>query len=231
MVALYVLLGFILLLLIDAFVIRAEKKYHPAFKKEYEIIENVVFDNISVTVPADSYISKGHTWAQLLGNGLVKIGVDEFVLKSIGKFIVTKISKPGTLLKKGDPVIEVKLGIKTISLRSPIDGTVNYVNDNLIGKNISDPYGEDWGVIMSPVNFDKNAASLRTNENVVEWMKSEFLKLKHYLGDSLVQTYIPDQNVQLMGATMFDGGKIVEGAVSQLNQESIKRFEDEFLTV
>ena len=231
MVALYVLLGFILLLVIDAFVIRAEKKYHPAFKKKYEIVENVVFDNISVAVPADSYISKGHTWAELLGNGLVKVGVDEFVLKSIGKFIVTKISKPGTLVKKGDPVIEVKLGEKTINLHSPIDGTINYINDAIIGKNISDPYGEDWGVIMSPINFDKNAASLRTNENVVEWMKSEFLKLKLYLRDSLVQTYLPDGNAQLAGATMFDGGKIVEGAVSQLNQKSIKKFEDEFLTV
>jgi len=30
---------------------------------------------------------------------------------------------------------------------------------------------------------------------------------------------------------MFDGGKIIEGAVSQLNLESIKKFEDEFLTV
>lgn len=99
-IALYVLLGFILLLLIDAFVIRAEKKYHPAFKKKNEIIENIVFDNIYVAIPADSFISKGHTWAELLGKGLVKIGVDEFVLKSIGKFIVTKISKPGTLVKK-----------------------------------------------------------------------------------------------------------------------------------
>jgi glycine cleavage system H lipoate-binding protein len=232
MVALYVLLGFILLLIIDAFVIRAEKKYHPAFKKKYEIIEDVVFDNISVSVPADSFISKGHTWAELLGNGLVKIGIDEFVLKSVGKFIVTKISKPGTLIKKGDPVIEVKLGEKILILRSPIDGTINYINDNLIGKNISDPYGEDWGAILSPANFDKNAASLQANENVVEWMKSEFLKLKSYLKDNVVQhCLLPDNHAQLAGATMFDGGKIVEGAVSQLNQESIKKFEDEFLTV
>jgi glycine cleavage system H lipoate-binding protein len=231
MVALYVLLGFILLLIIDAFVIRAEKKYHPAFKKKYEIIENVVFDNISVAVPADSYISKGHTWAELLGNGLVKIGVDEFVLKSLGKFVVTKILKPGTLIKKGDPIIEVKLAEKIINLRSPIDGTINYVNDDLIGKNISDPYGEDWGVIMSPVNFDKNALSLKTNENVVEWMRLEFLKLKNYLRETMLQPYLPDGNTQLAGATMFDGGKMVEGAVSQLNMESIKKFEDEFLTV
>ena len=231
MIALYVLLGFILLLLIDAFVIRAEKKYHPAFKKKYEIIENVVFDNISVAVPADSFVSNGHTWAEILGNGLIKVGVDEFVLKSVGKFIVTKIMKPGTLIKKGDPIVEVKLGEKSLSFRSPIDGTINYVNDSLIGKNISDPYGEDWGVIMSPVNFDKNAITLKSNEKVVEWMKLEFIKLKNYLKDNSAQNCLPEMNTRLAGLTMLDGGKIVEGAISQLNLESIKKFEDEFLKV
>src|SRR3972149_6763119 len=164
MVALYVLLGFILLLVIDYFVIRAEKKYHPAFKKSYELVENVVFDNISVTVPADSYVSKGHTWAELQGNGTIKIGIDEFVLKSMGKFIVTNIARTGTLLKKGDIIIDAKLGDnppRRISFRSPVDGTINFVNDDLVGKTISDPYGEDWGVIVAPVNFEKNAASLK----------------------------------------------------------------------
>ena len=127
--------------------------------------------------------------------------------------------------------MEVKLGEKTINFRSPVDGTVNYINENLIGKNISDPYGEDWGVIMSPINFDKNAASLKSNEKVVEWMKGEFLKLKNYLKDNVIQPCLLEEQIQLTGTTMFDGGKIVEGAVSQLSKESVKKFEDEFLKI
>jgi len=224
MVALYVLLGFILLLVIDYFVIRAEKKYHPAFKKSYELVENVIFDNISVTVPADSYVSRGHTWAELQGNGLIKIGIDEFVLKSIGKFIVTNIVKSGTLLKKGDIIIEAKLGDKNLSFRSPVDGTINFVNDDLIGKTISDPYGEDWGIMVSPINFENNAASLKANEKVIDWMKNEFIRLKNYIVENSIKP-------QLAGVTMLDGGKMIEGAVAQLDKESIKKFEDEFLTI
>lgn len=224
MVALYVLLGFILLLVIDYFVIRGEKKFHPAFQKKYEIVENVVFDNISVTVPADSYVSKGHTWAEMLGNGLIKIGVDEFVLKSVGKFMVTNLIKQGTVVKKGDVIIEAKLGDKSLSFRSPVDGTVNFVNDDLVGKTVSDPYGEDWGVMVTPINFEKNAASLKANEKVVEWMKNEFIRLKSYLVESSAQP-------QLAGVTMLDGGKMLEGAVAHLNKESVKKFEDEFLKV
>jgi glycine cleavage system H protein len=224
MVALYVLLGFILLLVIDAFIIKAENKFHPAFQKNYEIVENVVFDNINISIPADLYLSKGHTWAELLGNGLIKVGIDEFVLKTVGNFIVTKIVKAGALVKKGDRIIEGKLGEKNLSFRSPIDGTISFINDDLIGKNISDPYGSDWGVIISPVNFEKNAASLKVNEKVVEWMGNEFRRFKNFL----IQ-YTPQP--QLAGVTMFDGGKMIQGVVSHLNKESVKKFEDEFLKI
>ena len=226
MVALYVLLAFVLLLIIDYFVIRGEKKYHPAFQKKFEVVENIIFDNISVTVPADSYVSKGHTWAELQGNGLIKVGIDEFILKSIGSFIVTSIVRSGTLVKKGDPIIDVMLGEKKISFRSPVDGTINFVNDDLIGRSISDPYGEDWGVVLSPINFEKNASALKANEKVVDWMKSEFIRLKNYLLESTAGS-----QVQLAGVTMLDGGKMIEGSVARLDNASVKKFEDEFLKV
>lgn len=224
MVALYVLLGFILLMIIDYFIIRGEKKYHPAFQKSYEVVENVVFDNMSVAVPADTFVSKGHTWAELQGNGTIKIGIDEFILKSVGKFMVTGMSRPGTVVRKGDQIIEAKLGDKSLNFYSPVDGTVNFINDDLIGKTFSDPYREDWGIIVTPVNFDKNAASLKTNEKVVDWMREEFIRLKNYLIESSAQP-------KLAGVTMLDGGKLVEGAAAHLDKESIKKFEDEFLKV
>jgi glycine cleavage system H lipoate-binding protein len=224
MLALYCLLGFILLLVIEYYSIKGEKKFHPAFQKNYEVIENVVFDNISVTIPVDSYVSKGHTWASLQGSGLVKVGVDEFVLKSIGKFIVTNMARPGSVVKKGDVIIEARLGNKVFGFRSPVDGTVNFINDDIIGKIISDPYGEDWGIMLTPINFEKNAKSLKANEVVVEWMKNEFCRLKNHLVEMSAQP-------KLAGVTMFDGGKIVEGAVSQLTDESMKIFESEFLSI
>ncbi len=224
MVALYCLLGFILLLIIEYYSIKGEKKFHPAFQKNYEVIENVVFENLSVTIPVDSYISKGHTWAGLQGNGLVKVGVDEFALKSIGKFIVTRIAKPGSVVKKGDIIIEAKLGDKTFGFRSPVDGTINFINDDLVGKTISDPYGEDWGIFVSPINFERNVKDLKANEAVVEWMKNEFSRLKNYLIEMSAQP-------KLAGVTMLDGGKIVEGAVSQLTNESMKIYENEFLSI
>jgi hypothetical protein len=78
--------------------------------------------------------------------------------------------------------------------------------------------------MVTPINFEKNAASLQANEKVVDWMKNEFIRLKNYLVESSAQP-------QLAGVTMLDGGKMLEGAVAHLNKESVKKFEDEFLKV
>ena len=122
MVALSVLLGFILLIIIDYFVLRAEKKLHPAFIKNYKVIDNVSFKNLSVTVPADVFISRGHTWAELQKNGVFKIGLDEFIKKSIGDFVITRVTQPGSYVKEGDPIIEAELGKRKIVFRSPVEG-------------------------------------------------------------------------------------------------------------
>ena len=78
--------------------------------------------------------------------------------------------------------------------------------------------------MVAPINFEKNAVSLKANEKVVDWMKNEFIRLKDYLIASTA-------NLQLAGDTMLDGGKMTEGAVAHLNKESVKKFEDEFLMI
>ena len=224
MVALSVLLGFLLLLIIDYFVLRAEKKLHPAFIKNYKVIDSVAFNNLSVTIPADTFISKGHTWAKPDKNGFVKVGVDEFVTKSMGEFVITNTAPNGILLNEGDPVIEARLGNKKIIFRSPVNGQVILQNHDLPGKRITDPFSEDWGVVIKTQEFQKSSKKLKINEEVIEWMKSELIRFKSYLEVRLT-------NPKLAGVTMFDGGHIVEGVVSHLDNESIEIYEKEFLSI
>lgn len=224
MVALSVLLGFILLLIIDYFVLRAEKKLHPAFIKNYSVTDSVAFNNLSVKVPADIFISKGHTWAEPDKNGFIKVGVDEFITKSLGDFVITNTAQNGILVNEGDPVIEAKLGKKKIIFRSPVSGKVVLQNHDLPGKKITDPFGEDWGVIIKPENFHSHTEKLKINEEVIEWMKSELRRFKIYLEDRL-------SNPQLAGVTMFDGGHIVPGVVSHLDDESIEKYQKDFLSI
>jgi glycine cleavage system H lipoate-binding protein len=224
MVALSVLLGFILLLICDYVVLRAEKKIHPAFVKNYKIIDSVAFNNLSVTIPADTFVSKGHTWAKPDKNGLLKVGVDEFITKSIGDFVITDVAPNGILLNEGDPIIEARLGNKTVVFRSPVSGKVILQNQDLQGKRIDDPFNEDWGVLIKTQEPKQFPARLKINEEVIEWMKEELIRFKNYLEERLTDP-------KLAGVTMFDGGHIVEGVVSHLDKESIEIYEKEFLSI
>jgi glycine cleavage system H lipoate-binding protein len=224
MVALSVLLGFVLLLICDYVVLRAEKKIHPAFVKNYKIIDSVAFNNLSVTIPADTFVSKGHTWAKPDKNGMVKVGVDEFITKSMGDFVITNTAPNGILLNEGDPVIEARLGGKKVVFRSPVGGQVILQNHDLPGKRIDDPFNEDWGVIIKTQEFQQFSKKLRINEEVIEWMKGELIRFKSYLQERL-------SDPKLAGVTMFDGGHIVEGVVSRLDNESIEIYEKEFLSI
>lgn len=224
MVALSVLLGFLLLLIIDFFVLRAEKKMHPAFVKNYEVVDSVSFNNLSVRVPADLFISRGHTWAEPDRNGLIKIGVDEFITKSLGEIKVTNTAQNGILINEGDPVIEARLGGKKIVFRSPVSGRIVSKNHDLPGKIITDPFGEDWGVIIKPENFQSGTGKLKTNEEVIDWMKNEMRRFKSFLEERLATP-------GLAGVTMYDGGHLVSGAVSHLDGQSVELYEKEFLSI
>ncbi len=224
MVALYVLLGFILFVIIDVFILLAEKKLHPAFVKGYEINEYVTSDKLQVKIPVDTFVSKGHTWAQLLRNGHVKIGIDEFALKSLGEVRIQNLVFSGDLIKQGEKIMEAKIGGNKVSFYSPVDGTVQEVNQSIINKNITDPYGEDWGIMISPVNFEKNKKLCKINEELIDWMKNEFDRLRNYILLNLTQP-------QLAGQTMYDGGKLIENVAAYLNQEKLNQFEKEFLSL
>lgn len=224
MVALSVLLGFLLLLIIDYFVLRAEKKMHPAFVKNYEVVDSVSFNNLSVRVPADLFISKGHTWAQPDRNGLIKIGVDEFIVKSLGEVMVTNTAQNGLLVNEGDPVIEARLAGKKIVFRSPVTGRVITMNHDLPGKIITDPFGEDWGVIIKPEKFQPAHGSLKINEEVIYWMKNEMKRFKSFLEERL-------SGPGMAGVTMYDGGHLVPGVVAHLDGQSVELYEKEFLTI
>lgn len=219
MTALFVGITFILFILIDILVLRTQKRKHPAF----DLSPIAVFNKGSFVQNEKVYISPGHTWAQILNDGLVKIGIDDFVLKALGKLSVIDVAKENTEINRGDIIFRGEFDRKRISFRSPIDGEVKTVNKEIIGGVLDDPYKKGWGLIISPKNLEENLRSLKTGNEVTKWFKEEFLRLKDFLSENMPK-------LELAGITMHDGGNIIEGAVAKINEEGIKDFEKEFLT-
>jgi glycine cleavage system H protein len=159
--------------------LKAQKRKHPAFEESTK----PVFNKKSLSLPERIFVSKGHTWAELNPDGLAKVGVDEFVLKALGKIAVNNVVKEQTTVKQGDVVFEGNSGKGHFTFRSPIDGIVKEVNVNL--KSVDDPYRKDWSLIIAPANWDTNIKNLKNGSALVSWLKeNEHLVRLSYRGRS-----------------------------------------------
>jgi glycine cleavage system H lipoate-binding protein len=159
-----------------------------------------------------------------MGSDKIKAGIDDFVIHALGKLQISEIIPAGTKIKKGDVMIKGKFDSKSVNFLSPIDGVIDSINKNIIGKIINDPYENDWGVVIKTADANFSLSQLFLGTNAVNWMKNEFKKLKDFL---VMNSYKPE----LVGVTMYDGGNVVEGAIANLDENSMKDFEAMFLSL
>jgi hypothetical protein len=100
---------------------------------------------------------------------------------------------------------------------------VKSINQEIIGRTLNDPYGNDWGLVIAPINMEDNLNTLKLGHTAIEWMKDEFKRLKDFLSENSFRA-------EPVGVTMYDGGNVMEGAVSKIDDEGLKQFEEEFLS-
>lgn len=217
MVFILVLIAIAIMILVDVFIIKARKE-----KLAYT--SPSVFNRKSLIAPAGYYFSKGHVWAQLMDGDKIKAGIDDFIIHAFGKISVSEFAPTGTRLKKGDVLLKGKIDSKTVKFLSPVDGVVDSVNNDILGKSITDPYDKDWGVVIKPNDVNNALVSFFFGNGAVSWMKNEFRKLKDFL---VMNSHKPE----LVGVTMYDGGNVVEGAITHLDENGMKDFETMFLSV
>jgi len=218
MVPLLALATFVIFLVADYFVLKSQKKEHPAFATFS------VFNKSSLAIPMQYLLSKGHLWLNAMRDGGVKVGIDEFILKAFKKIQLVNFVSEGTEVKKGDVLFSGKVGEHYLNFYSPVNGKVSLVNKNIAGKNIESPYEDDWGLILTPDKSALETAALRTKEKSVQWLEEELRRLKDFLS-------LHTSDPELVGLTMADGGNIVEGIAGNFSEKTLQAFEKEFLSL
>lgn len=215
MVALFVVLTFLFFILIDLLVLKAQGKEHPAFAVK-------VFDK-RFFFPTEGILSLGHLWLQKAQNGLYKLGIDEFILKALGKLHLIPLKAEGELVNKGEPILQAVFGNRTITFRAPVDGAIKFINKNIQEKLVDDPYGDDWAMLIEPkTNVSLSTAFLKTGNDAIKWLHDEFNRFKDFVAAKAGQP-------ELAGITLQDGGNIVEGVLRSFDDNAIKEFEEQFL--
>ena len=130
-------------------------------------------------VPAGIFISPAHNWVSVELNGMVRIGIDDFTQKILGKIDSIALPNKGQKIKKGESIFSIKQGSRTMTFPAPVSGKVVSVNTELNDRieyvNMK-PYELGWMCCVEPTNLNEDLQSLKIGSDTVSWYQKEIDK-------------------------------------------------------
>jgi glycine cleavage system H lipoate-binding protein len=200
-------------------------------KKAATIIPGSTFKSVlnenSLIVPAGIYFDKTHTWAFMEQNGVVKVGIDDFMQHITGAITRIKMKKQGENVKKGDQILSIVQNGKQLNLYSPISGIIKEQNKSLDENSSiinSSPYNNGWVYKMEPTNWIRENQLLFMADKQRQYIKSEFSRLKDFISLALNSDTKKYSQIVLQ-----DGGELRDGILSNLGPEEWEDFQTKFI--
>ncbi|MFQ6091750.1 MAG: glycine cleavage system protein H [bacterium] len=176
-------------------------------------------------LPHGLFFHKGHTWANLEASGRMKVGVDDFAQKVLGRFDRFKLREIGEAVKQGEKIFSVEQGKRAAVFTSPVDGVIRSINGKVTedpGVVKEHPYEAGWIYTIEPTNLANNVKRLASDKKALSWLRNEMRKLRDFLAEQCLQD-------KLVGQTLQDGGLPVEGLLEHMDDFTWKHFQEEFL--
>lgn len=127
-------------------------------------------------IPGGVFISEGHCWAGISQDGTVKIGLDDFAKKLIGKIDGIDFPNLGMNISIGQPLFGIKQRNKSVQFLSPVSGQVKSINHELMD-NIEllefTPYEKNWICIIGADKIEAELQQLKIGKNAVNFYQEE----------------------------------------------------------
>ncbi len=179
----------------------------------------------AISVPEGLFFHPGHSWAAITQDGWVKVGMDDFLNKLVGKIDGVEVKNLGGEVKQGDPLIVLRQGNRKAEIVAPVDGKVEMFNEKVAGdpQSIKDnPYNESWVCAVKPTNLIDNLKKLNIAETAKSWAREEVDRLAGFFTGANFEN-------KLVGQTLQDGGAPVEGVLTHMSDDAWDKFQNEFL--
>jgi CheY-like chemotaxis protein/glycine cleavage system H lipoate-binding protein len=140
------------------------------------LTENEKIGSGEFAIPGGVFLSEGHCWAAIDQDGTVKVGIDDFAKKLIGKIDDIEFPNLGMNITKGQPLFMVKQDNKSIQFNSPVSGQVKKVNQELrddIASLEYTAYEKNWICQIDADNLDTELSQLKIGKNAVNFYQEE----------------------------------------------------------
>lgn len=213
-----------LLEFVKKLLIKREDRINKTLKPKVHITqmkENLSSSTPEFQIPGGVFISEGHCWANISEEGLVKVGLDDFAKKIIGKIDSIGLPNLGMSVKKGQSLFTVNQDQKSLSFKSPVSGKVKevnkFINDELDSLNLS-PYDINWICTIDADELDSELQTLKIGRSAVSFYQEDIERLQ-----SLKKKIKTGKEAELE-----PNGAIFVGEMEKLDEISWKRFAEEF---
>lgn len=195
-----------------------DQYFHDQFKV-FTVIKPVEYDDISgVSLPCGYYLHSGHTWAKIEDKNTIRIGIDDFASRLLGKFSKVKVPLMGKQLYQGKDAIHIRRNGNTAAFQAPLSGVVTEVNPNINkdpGLVNSDPYVDGWILNLYCSDLKNELRNLMFMSSSKSYMNNEVEHLYRFL-----------EETHLMAA---DGGQLGSDIYGNLPGLSWERLLKEFI--
>jgi CheY-like chemotaxis protein len=174
-------------------------------------------------LPGGLFISSGHVWANVTVPGLVRLGVDDFARKMIGRIEAVELPAKGATFRKGERLFSIRQGERVAMFYAPISGRVHDVNAELphhLDWLKRRPYDQGWVCSIKPEHLADELGHLKIGEIAAAWYQAEIARLQQLLG-----------SVQGNGlsAAAPATGSLAEGQLEQADDSTWIKFTQAFL--
>lgn len=154
--------------------------------------------------PEDRRYLPGHTWAGELPSGRIRVGVDGFAARLLRRLTAVILPATGTPVSRGRAACWIEDESATVSLRSPVSGTVLRGNRRLLaypGLAAEDPYGRGWLLEVSSGPGEAVLDGLMEGDEARERTRADLRHLRE------VATQALSRSAPSVGPTLADGGE------------------------
>jgi glycine cleavage system H lipoate-binding protein len=172
-------------------------------------------------VPENLRYHPGHTWALSESPTLVRIGVDDFASRLIGKIERIALPQRGQWVRQGQKIWTIFRDGKSVDMVSPIEGTVAEINEAAARDPESarkDPYGDGWLLTVQAPDAKTSFRNLLGGTLARWWMQESANRLHSRMPMAL-------------GALAQDGGVAIDNVTAQIPGEDWASIAKDFFLV
>jgi glycine cleavage system H lipoate-binding protein len=162
----------------------------------------------AMEVAPDRFHDAQHLWLRVLPNERAQVGLDPMAARLLNRASEIKLPPVGVRVRKGDPVLAVRMKQGEVRFQSPVSGIIERVHrvaHSRIGSVLSRPYSRAWMLVMRTPRLDQRLQDLLVGRDARQRLSRDWSRFR-------------EESLRLAGAELSSHPVMPDGGELNLDQ-------------